>query len=89
MVVWMSIGLKFAVCLDGANASPPEDCGGLGGYEDLLRVVADPSHEEHDHMLGWPADPSIETPSISWSTPVSRHSHHRFGGSGGVRPYEH
>ena len=28
--------LKHAVCLDGANASPPEDCGGAGGYEELL-----------------------------------------------------
>lgn len=52
--VWgMPIGLKFAVCLDGANACPPEDCGGPPGYEELLRVLADPSHEDHDHMRGW------------------------------------
>jgi hypothetical protein len=37
------MGLKFAVCLDGANACPPEDCGGPGGYEELLRVLADPA----------------------------------------------
>jgi hypothetical protein len=54
------IGLKFAVCLDGANACPPEDSGGAGGYEDLLQVLADPSHEDHHH-LGWvggPLDPT-------------------------------
>ena len=26
------LGLKHAVCLDGQNACPPEDCGGTGGY---------------------------------------------------------
>lgn len=49
----MPIGLKFAVCLDGANACPPQDCGGPSGYEELLRVLADPSHVDHDHMPGW------------------------------------
>jgi hypothetical protein len=34
--------LKFAVCLDGANACPPEDCGGTGGYADLLEALANP-----------------------------------------------
>jgi len=49
----MPVGLKCAVCLDGANACPPEDCGGPPGYEDLLRVLADPSHEDHDHVRRW------------------------------------
>jgi hypothetical protein len=52
----MPIGLKFAVCLDGAKACPPEDSGGPGGYEDLLRVLGDPSHEEHEHLRGWIGD---------------------------------
>jgi pRiA4b ORF-3-like protein len=54
-------GLKYAVCLDGANACPPEDCGGPGGYEDLLVALADPEHEEHDDLLEWfggPIDPT-------------------------------
>lgn len=46
-------GLKHAVCLDGQNACPPEDCGGVGGYAELLEVLADPEHEEHDHLMGW------------------------------------
>ena len=51
--VMTKFGLKFAVCLDGQNACPPEDCGGVGGYADLLEVLADPSNEEHDHFLAW------------------------------------
>ena len=45
-----------AVCLDGARACPREDCGGAGGYDDLLRVLADPEDPEHDHMLTWAGD---------------------------------
>jgi hypothetical protein len=48
-----AIGLKFAVCLDGQNACPPEDCGGAPGFADLVEVLADPSHEEHDDFLTW------------------------------------
>lgn len=52
-VWWMPKGLKSAVCLDGANACPPEDVGGSWGYEHLLAVLADPSHEEHAHLSQW------------------------------------
>jgi len=56
----MPIGLKFAVCLDGAGACPPEDCGGIGGYAELLRVLDDPTDEEYEHLSAWvggPIDP--------------------------------
>lgn len=55
-------GLKYAVCIDGQNACPPEDCGGVGGYSELLEVLADPGHEDHDHFMQWvdgPFDPSL------------------------------
>jgi hypothetical protein len=41
------------VCLDGARACPPEDCGGPGGYARLLEVLADPDHGEHGFLLEW------------------------------------
>jgi hypothetical protein len=47
------LGLKHAVCVDGQNACPPEDCGGAGGYADLLEVLANPADEEHDHLVDW------------------------------------
>jgi hypothetical protein len=46
-------GKKHAVCLDGENACPPEDCGGIWGYYRFLEAFNDPKHEEHQEMVEW------------------------------------
>jgi len=42
-----------AVCTAGKGACPPEDCGGVWGYQQLKATLADPEAEEHDDMLEW------------------------------------
>lgn len=42
-----------AVCLDGARACPPEDCGGVWGYADLLKILKNRKHPEHQTMKQW------------------------------------
>ena len=42
-----------ARCLDGARACPPEDCGGVPGYEDLLKILKNRKHPEHKRMTEW------------------------------------
>lgn len=42
-----------ATCTAGKRSCPPEDCGGVWGYTNLLEALADPAHEEHDELLGW------------------------------------
>jgi hypothetical protein len=44
------------VCLDGARACPPEDCGGPHGYEHLIDALANPDDEEHDELTAWVGD---------------------------------
>jgi len=44
---------KYPLCLEGERACPPEDCGGIGGYQDFLAAIADPKHKEHKNMLRW------------------------------------
>jgi hypothetical protein len=46
-------GRRYPRCIDGARACPPEDCGGIWGYHELLEVVADPTNEAHESMLEW------------------------------------
>jgi len=56
-VLRSSTALKHAVCLDGANACPPDDVGGTWGYGDFLVAIADPTHEEHEAVLEWFGEP--------------------------------
>jgi len=49
-------------CVDGRRACPPEDCGGTGGYRDLLAILSDSSHPERDERIEWLAqsfDPEL------------------------------
>jgi hypothetical protein len=42
-----------AVCVDGARACPPEDCGGICGYDEFLKAMRNPKHPEHRSMKEW------------------------------------
>jgi hypothetical protein len=44
---------KNAVLISGKGACPPEDCGGIWGYYNLLEVIEDPQHEEYEEMREW------------------------------------
>jgi hypothetical protein len=44
---------EYPVCLAGRRAGPPEDCGGVWGYERFLQIIRDPTHEEHEHLMVW------------------------------------
>jgi hypothetical protein len=42
-----------AICVAGARACPPEDCGGFPGYDELLKALKNPKHPEHRSMKEW------------------------------------
>lgn len=45
---------KTAICLSGKGACPPEDCGGIYGYEEMKQVFATmPESEEADEYREW------------------------------------
>ena len=46
-------GSDHPVCTAGKRACPPEDVGGIWGYEDFLKAMADPKHPEHEDLLEW------------------------------------
>lgn len=45
--------IKYPVCIAGKRACPPEDCGGVWGYQEFLEAIENPDHEEHEEMLEW------------------------------------
>jgi len=40
--------LRHPACIGGARACPPDDVGGMAGYEELLVALAHPDHPQHD-----------------------------------------
>ncbi|MEW6142711.1 MAG: plasmid pRiA4b ORF-3 family protein [Chloroflexota bacterium] len=53
-------GVQYPLCLAGKRACPPEDCGGVWGYVDLLKIIRAPTHIEYERMMEWlggPFDP--------------------------------
>ncbi len=70
-------GRDYPICVAGARACPIEDCGGVWGYQDMLAVIADPKHEDHDATVEWigdvfdpeyfdPADVEFDDPKARW-----------------------
>jgi hypothetical protein len=46
-------GAQYPVCVAGKRACPPEDCGGIWGYAELLEIIRDPMHGEYERMMEW------------------------------------
>ena len=49
----MTPDAKLPVCIKGKRACPPEDVGGVWGYEQLLEAIKDPNHPEHEMYTEW------------------------------------
>jgi len=45
--------LRHAICVEGERACPPEDCGGIGGYSNLLKIIRNPAHERYKEIVEW------------------------------------
>jgi hypothetical protein len=45
--------LSRAECIGGAGKCPPEDCGGVHGYQELLAILADEEHPEYEGIKEW------------------------------------
>jgi len=46
-------GAHYPVCIAGKRACPPEDVGGVWGYDDFLKTISNPKHPERKEMLEW------------------------------------
>jgi hypothetical protein len=41
------------VCLAGERRCPPEDVGGVSGYQEFLEVIFEPGHDDFTNFRGW------------------------------------
>ena len=55
-------GVRYPVCLQGERAGPPEDCGGLEAFHDMLACLGEPETDlgrEWREWVGPDYDPSV------------------------------
>ena len=45
--------IKYPLCLAGERACPPEDCGGVPGYYNILEILSDPNDDEYEDTVTW------------------------------------
>jgi hypothetical protein len=50
----------YPVCTAGKRATPPEDCGGIWGYADLLNTLASKKGKDYKEMKAWLEDYGYE-----------------------------
>lgn len=43
----------YPTLLDGAETAPPEDVGGIPGFDEFLKAYRNPKHPEHKEMKAW------------------------------------
>ena len=43
----------YPLCVAGERNCPPENCGGTGGYADLIRILKTPEDPQHQEMRDW------------------------------------
>jgi hypothetical protein len=75
-------GAKLPRCIDGARATPPEDCGGPGGYAEILETLSNPEAEEYEDIVAWlsescqdgqPFDPArFDIEKVKFTNPAKR-----------------
>ncbi len=69
-------GTRYPRCVDGDGRCPPEDVGGILGFNRFREAMADPAHEDHQELVNWFGgfwEASVFDPaSVKFSSPLRR-----------------
>jgi hypothetical protein len=55
-IVPIKLNELYPTCIRGKRNCPPEDCGGIWGYEHLLEVIKNKKHPKYKDMKDWLED---------------------------------
>jgi len=44
---------NYPIITEYAEDSPPEDCGGIYGYYNMLKILSNPKHKEYENIKYW------------------------------------
>lgn len=75
---------RYPVILAGKRACPPEDCGGIPGYDRLLEALANPVDPERQDLLEWVGE-DFDPENFDMGA-LSRYFHGGWYPSGDVTP---
>jgi len=49
----IKLNTTYPFCIRGKRSCPPEDCGGIWGYQHLVEVMSNKKHKEYKSMKAW------------------------------------
>ncbi len=49
--------ISLPYCLKGKYACPPEDCGSIPGYYNIIEIMKNPKHREYKEFVEWLGEP--------------------------------
>jgi hypothetical protein len=54
-------GVSYPRYIGGERNGPPEDCGGIPGFYELLEAISDPTHLSHADIKEWAGEYDPDT----------------------------
>lgn len=68
--------VKYPVIVGGERPCPPEDCGGIWGYKNLIKTLSNPKNEEYEALKEWVGEDwspeKFDPNQVSFDDPYSR-----------------
>ena len=55
-ILEVDAAIHYPICLEGEQKCPPEDCGGIWGYMEMLDILKDKNHEGYEQCIEWVGD---------------------------------
>ena len=69
-------GTKYPRLLDGQSQCPPEDCGGIYAFAELVEAMANPTHPRRQELLDWLGAPfgphAFDASAVTFDNPKRR-----------------